>query len=68
MLLLLGWVVWKGIVSKFIPLGICLVAVMQWRTYRKISSEHTAKQWEISCYCALPLRSLSRMWGWIAGK
>ncbi|KAK4883651.1 hypothetical protein RN001_006970 [Aquatica leii] len=62
------WSTWKGIMTGFVPLGICLVAVMQWRAYRKLSTERYAKQWEISCYCALPLRTVSRCWGWLADK
>lgn len=58
---------WKGIVTKFVPVGICLFAVMQWRSYRQRSSEQTASKWEITCYCMLPLRTVSRCWGWIAG-
>lgn len=61
-----AWSFWKVTVSKFIPIGICLVAVMQWRVFRK--NDQIAKSWEITCYCALPLRSISRMWGWIADK
>lgn len=60
---------WKSIVTGFIPIGICLVAVMQWRAFRKHTKEdHIAKDWEISCYCTLPLRNISRMWGWLAGN
>jgi hypothetical protein len=58
---------WKGILTRFVPVGICLVAVMQWRSYRKKSAERIARQWEIDCYCMLPLRTVSRWWGWIAG-
>ncbi|XP_044259850.1 phosphatidylserine decarboxylase proenzyme, mitochondrial isoform X3 [Tribolium madens] len=41
---------------------------MQWRSYRKKSSERLAKKWEIDCYCMLPLRTVSRWWGWFADK
>ncbi|XP_044259848.1 phosphatidylserine decarboxylase proenzyme, mitochondrial isoform X2 [Tribolium madens] len=59
---------WKGILTRFVPVGICLIAVMQWRSYRKKSSERLAKKWEIDCYCMLPLRTVSRWWGWFADK
>lgn len=62
------WTSWRSIITGFVPIGICLVAVMQWRAYRKISGAHSAKQWQISCYCALPLRITSRCWGWLADK
>ncbi|XP_063912288.1 phosphatidylserine decarboxylase proenzyme, mitochondrial isoform X3 [Zophobas morio] len=39
---------------------------MQWRSYRKKSAERLANEWEINCYCMLPLRTVSRCWGWIA--
>lgn len=66
---LAGWILWKGIVTRFIPIGICLVAVMQWRSYRKSTRENVlAKQWEVKFYCSLPLRHVSRTWGWIAGE
>lgn len=61
-----GWTSWRTIVTRFVPIGICLVAVMQWRAYRKISAEHVAKKWEVDLYCSLPLRAFSRSWGWLA--
>lgn len=62
-----GWTEWEGIWKKFVPVGICLIAVMQWRAYRRRQRGDTvAKQWEIKCYCWLPLRTLSRGWGYVA--
>ncbi|CAH1173888.1 unnamed protein product [Phaedon cochleariae] len=57
---------WKSIITGFLPIGICLVAVMQWRAFRRRQGDKVATQWEISCYCMLPLRTLSRYWGYIA--
>ncbi|KAG5898466.1 hypothetical protein JTB14_015472 [Gonioctena quinquepunctata] len=57
---------WKGILYRFIPVGICLIGVMQWRAFRKRQGDMVASQWEINCYCMLPLRSLSRCWGYLA--
>ncbi|KAF2901070.1 hypothetical protein ILUMI_05126 [Ignelater luminosus] len=62
------WSTWKGIITRFVPIGLCLIAVMQWRAYRKFSADHTAKNWEVIFYCSLPLRATSRCWGWIADK
>lgn len=62
-----GWLEWKSVFTRFIPVGLCLLTVMQWRAYRRQCNERTARQWEISCYCMLPLRTVSRYWGWIAG-
>ncbi|XP_066259242.1 phosphatidylserine decarboxylase proenzyme, mitochondrial [Euwallacea similis] len=68
-LLLIGWTEWEGVVKKFVPLGICLIAVMQWRAYRqKIRGGTVANQWEVNFYCFLPLRTLSRCWGYLADK
>nr|CAH7726873.1 unnamed protein product [Callosobruchus chinensis] len=39
---------------------------MQWRAFRKRQGETVASKWEINCYCMLPLRTVSRVWGWIA--
>ncbi|CAH1126394.1 unnamed protein product [Ceutorhynchus assimilis] len=66
-LLLKGWTEWEGILKRFVPIGVCLLAVMQWRAYRRKTKEGTvAKQWEVNCYCFLPLRTLSRCWGYVA--
>lgn len=62
-----GWLEWRAVFTRFVPIGLCLIAVMQWRAYRRHSRERTAKQWEISCYRMLPLRTVSRYWGWLAG-
>ncbi|GLV44070.1 Phosphatidylserine decarboxylase [Carabus blaptoides fortunei] len=63
-----GWNSWRSVAVRFVPVGLCLIAVMQWRAYRKITSTRTAKQWEVDFYCSLPLRAISRCWGWIADK
>lgn len=57
---------WREIVKRFIPIGICLVAVVQWRAFRR--SETPANEWVVKLYCTLPLRAFSRTWGHIAGK
>ncbi|XP_018571598.1 phosphatidylserine decarboxylase proenzyme, mitochondrial isoform X1 [Anoplophora glabripennis] len=59
---------WRAIFTRFLPVGLCLVAVMQWRMYRKRNADKVARQWEINCYCMLPLRTVSRWWGWLADK
>ncbi|XP_056648086.1 phosphatidylserine decarboxylase proenzyme, mitochondrial isoform X1 [Diorhabda sublineata] len=57
---------WQTVLKRFLPVGICLIAVMQWRAFRKRQKEGPARQWEINCYCMLPLRTVSRCWGYIA--
>ncbi|KAJ8984876.1 hypothetical protein NQ317_002716 [Molorchus minor] len=59
---------WRTIFARFLPVGLCLIAVMQWRAYRRKTGDTVARQWEINCYCMLPLRTVSRCWGWIADK
>ncbi|KAK9884454.1 hypothetical protein WA026_007297 [Henosepilachna vigintioctopunctata] len=61
-----GWSEWSGVFTKFVPVGVCLVAVMQWRSFRKRNQDRVATEWEVKCYCMLPLRTVSRCWGWIA--
>nr|XP_022919819.1 phosphatidylserine decarboxylase proenzyme, mitochondrial [Onthophagus taurus] len=63
-----GWTKWKASLKGFVPIGLCLVAVMQWRYYRKRMSDRTANDFEVNCYCVLPLRMVSRWWGWLADK
>lgn len=67
-LFLVGWRTWRGIVTGFIPVGICLVAVMQWRAIRRYDFQSPANHWQINLYCMLPLRYFSRTWGWFAGN
>ncbi|KAJ8931766.1 hypothetical protein NQ314_015298 [Rhamnusium bicolor] len=59
---------WRTIFTRFLPVGLCLIAVMQWRVYRRRTDDKVAKQWEINCYCLLPLRTVSRWWGWLAAN
>lgn len=66
--ILVGTKTWRGVFKSFVPVGLCLIAVMQWRAYRRYKLGKVASHWEINLYCALPLRSLSRGWGWIAGN
>ena len=62
------WTTWNSIVKGFLPLGMCLIAVMQLRAYRKLSGERTATAAEARVYRTLPLRTASRLWGWMANK
>lgn len=57
-----------------IGVGLVLVAFLQWRyiRWKKRSTDSKtlvlAKDWEVTCYRAVPLRILSRVWGWIMNK
>ncbi|XP_045467306.1 phosphatidylserine decarboxylase proenzyme, mitochondrial isoform X2 [Harmonia axyridis] len=66
LLIVKGWSEWSGVFTKFIPVGVCLIAVMQWRAFRRKSQDRVATELEIKCYCLLPLRTVSRCWGWMA--
>ncbi|KAG7214112.1 hypothetical protein KM043_001470 [Ampulex compressa] len=69
---------WSTFVQRWewtvpIGVGVSLLAVLQWRHLRKhpytmrSSDEHeTFHDFMITCYCSLPLRITSRIWGWIA--
>ncbi|XP_044728224.1 phosphatidylserine decarboxylase proenzyme, mitochondrial [Chrysoperla carnea] len=46
-----------------IPIGTGFYGYNYWRTTRQ---NQCATQFEVRCYCALPLRAMSRWWGWIA--
>ncbi|XP_069684838.1 phosphatidylserine decarboxylase proenzyme, mitochondrial isoform X2 [Periplaneta americana] len=65
------WRLWRPLP---ISVGLVLLAVLQWRHVRRRerntddSTVVLAKNWEITCYRAVPLRALSRIWGWITNK
>ncbi|XP_055608312.1 phosphatidylserine decarboxylase proenzyme, mitochondrial isoform X2 [Uranotaenia lowii] len=68
--LLAGWLTWRGVVLRWTPLGICMVAAVQWHLHnRNLDSQglpRTAAPWQMNVYCSLPLRLMSRCWGWLA--
>ncbi|KAF4524727.1 hypothetical protein B566_EDAN014432, partial [Ephemera danica] len=59
-----------------IPLsvGFAVLAIIQWRhirnrlKYGKDEEVPPAKEWEITCYRLIPLRALSRAWGWVMSR
>uniref|UniRef100_A0A1B6CIS0 Phosphatidylserine decarboxylase proenzyme, mitochondrial n=1 Tax=Clastoptera arizonana TaxID=38151 RepID=A0A1B6CIS0_9HEMI len=61
---------WKSWVPIPTGVGLTLLAVLQWRNIQ--SRRHSeinvsiAKDWEITCYRAIPCRALSRAWGWVS--
>lgn len=61
----------KRIWNSWIPIptgvGLTLLAVLQWRRLdkkRRQGEIAVAKDWEVTCYKAIPLRSFSRAFGW----
>jgi phosphatidylserine decarboxylase len=65
-----GWLTWRGIFLRWTPIGLCLFAAAQWHLHNKEQDRkglpRTASQWQMNIYCSLPLRLLSRCWGWLA--
>ncbi|KAK2580076.1 hypothetical protein KPH14_012359 [Odynerus spinipes] len=62
---------WKLAVP--IGIGVSLIALLQWkhlRKYRHIEKETQGllNDFIVNCYCCLPLRITSRIWGWIANR
>jgi len=65
-----GWLTWRGVFMRWTPLGICLIAAAHWHLHNrdldKKGLPRTATQWQMSVYRSLPLRAVSRCWGWLA--
>ncbi|XP_037036970.1 phosphatidylserine decarboxylase proenzyme, mitochondrial isoform X1 [Bradysia coprophila] len=65
-----GWLTWRGVFLKWTPLGLCLVAAAQWTMINDgpngKGQPRTATAWQTNIYCSLPLRLISRGWGWLA--
>ncbi|XP_055547928.1 phosphatidylserine decarboxylase proenzyme, mitochondrial isoform X3 [Wyeomyia smithii] len=65
-----GWLTWRGVFLRWTPLGICMVAAAQWHLHnRELDRKglpRTATPWQMNMYCSLPLRLMSRCWGWLA--
>ncbi|XP_066583317.1 phosphatidylserine decarboxylase proenzyme, mitochondrial isoform X2 [Prorops nasuta] len=54
-------------------IGVSLLAVLQWRHLRRHpyprsddGTQEPVNDFIVTCYCCLPLRITSRIWGWIA--
>lgn len=64
---------WQYIRRMWRPLPLSLlfttVGVVQWNYIKKKHLEEpveTARDWEVTCYRSVPLRVLSRGWGWLS--
>ncbi|XP_063229688.1 phosphatidylserine decarboxylase proenzyme, mitochondrial isoform X2 [Bacillus rossius redtenbacheri] len=51
-----------------IGVGVSILTVLRWQYNRNKEEACPAKTWQVTCYRAIPLRSLSRMWGWMMNK
>ncbi|CAO1405166.1 unnamed protein product [Diamesa tonsa] len=65
-----GWLTWRGVFLRWTPIGFCLMAATHWHLHNKEMDRkglpRTASQWQSSFYCSLPLRLMSKCWGWLA--
>ncbi|XP_062559597.1 uncharacterized protein LOC134224275 isoform X2 [Armigeres subalbatus] len=65
-----GWLTWRGVFLRWTPIGICMIAAAQWHLHnRELDRKglpRTAASWQMNMYCSLPLRMMSRAWGWLA--
>lgn len=65
---------WDKFIRRWVPIplgvGLTIYTVLQWRKYRDRTEQQirVAKNWEITCYRAVPCRTLSRAWGWVSDR
>uniref|UniRef100_A0ABK9N7C9 Phosphatidylserine decarboxylase proenzyme, mitochondrial n=1 Tax=Glossina morsitans morsitans TaxID=37546 RepID=A0ABK9N7C9_GLOMM len=61
---------WTGFLLKWAPVGICVFGAIEWQLNKqnciKNRTLHTATQFQSKIYSLLPLRLISRCWGWLA--
>ncbi|XP_075156882.1 phosphatidylserine decarboxylase [Haematobia irritans] len=64
------WLRWTGLLLKWAPVGICVFGAIEWQLHKQAvvrdQLPHTASEFQSKVYCSLPLRLLSRAWGWLA--
>ncbi|XP_035904101.1 phosphatidylserine decarboxylase proenzyme, mitochondrial isoform X1 [Anopheles stephensi] len=67
-----GWLTWRGVFLRWTPIGICMVVAAKWHLHNrdldKKGLPRTAAKWQAKMYCSLPLRLMSRCWGWMADR
>ncbi|KAH8388202.1 hypothetical protein KR093_000299 [Drosophila rubida] len=62
---------WTGFLLRWAPMGLCVFGAVEWQLhkYRSVNDANvpaTASQFQSMVYCSLPLRIMSRCWGWLA--
>ncbi|KAI9576967.1 phosphatidylserine decarboxylase proenzyme, mitochondrial [Glossina fuscipes] len=61
---------WTGFLLKWAPVGICVFGAIEWQINKqnciKNRTLHTATEFQSKIYSLLPLRLISRCWGWLA--
>ncbi|XP_058129069.1 phosphatidylserine decarboxylase proenzyme, mitochondrial isoform X2 [Anopheles ziemanni] len=67
-----GWLTWRGVFLRWTPIGICMVVAAKWHLHNreldKKGLPRTAAKWQAKMYCSLPLRLMSRAFGWVADR
>ncbi|EDW81204.1 uncharacterized protein Dwil_GK11150 [Drosophila willistoni] len=61
---------WTGFLLRWAPVGICVFGVLEWQMHKRRCQRdginRTASEFQSRVYCSLPLRIISRCWGWLA--
>lgn len=65
-----AWFSWSGLLLRWAPMGFCVFGAIEWQWHRrKVEKDNlpqTASDFQAKVYCSLPLRIISRCWGWLA--
>ncbi|XP_016937785.4 phosphatidylserine decarboxylase proenzyme, mitochondrial [Drosophila suzukii] len=61
---------WTGFLLRWAPMGICVFGAIEWQLQKRRCEQEgqprTASELQSRIYCSLPLRIISRCWGWLA--
>lgn len=66
-----AFIKWTGFFLKWAPMGICILGAIEWQLHKHNCAQEQlprkASEFQSKIYCSLPLRLISRAWGWLAG-
>ncbi|XP_034486974.1 phosphatidylserine decarboxylase proenzyme, mitochondrial [Drosophila innubila] len=61
---------WTGFLLRWAPMGLCVFGAIEWQLHKlrcsRKGTPSTASEFQSMVYCSLPLRIMSRCWGWLA--
>lgn len=61
---------WTGFLLRWAPMGLCVFGAIEWQLHKlrcgRDGTQRTASEFQSRVYCSLPLRIMSRCWGWLA--
>ncbi|EDV93057.1 phosphatidylserine decarboxylase proenzyme, mitochondrial [Drosophila grimshawi] len=61
---------WTGFLLRWAPMGLCVFGAIEWQLHKfrsiRDGAPRTASEFQSRVYCSLPLRIMSRCWGWLA--